>query len=60
CGVLAAAVAVLPHFLLGGAAIPWVSLGTTLLVVLVVGLLAGLAAVRAALAAPVLGTLREE
>lgn len=60
CGVLAAAVAVLPHFLLGGAAIPWMSLTATLLVVLVVGLLAGLAAVRAALAAPVLGTLREE
>lgn len=60
CGVAAAAVAVLPHFFTGGAAIPWASLAGMLLAVLVVGLLAGLAAVRAALAAPVLGALRGE
>ncbi len=60
CGIAAAAVAVLPHFFTGGAAIPWLSLAGILLAVLVVGLMAGSAAVRAALAAPVLETLRGE
>jgi putative ABC transport system permease protein len=60
CGVLAALVAVLPHVLLGGASIPWVGLGSTLLAVLAVGLIAGLAAVRAVLAAPLLPALRGE
>lgn len=60
CGVIAAAVAVLPHFFVGGATVPWVPLASILLAVLVAGLLAGLAAVHAALSAPVLGTLRGE
>ena len=41
-GVAAALVAVLPHWLAGGAAVPWRSLAGTLALVLVVGLLAGL------------------
>ena len=40
-GVLAALVAVLPHWLAGGASVPWLSLALTLALVLVVGLLAG-------------------
>ena len=49
CGVLSAAVAVLPHFTSGRASIPWASLAGTLGLVLAAGLLAGLAAVRSAL-----------
>jgi hypothetical protein len=60
CGVLAALVAVLPHLLFGRASIPWASLARTLAVVLGVGLVAGLAAVRAVLSAPLLAALREE
>jgi ABC-type lipoprotein release transport system permease subunit len=60
CGVLAALVAVLPHLFSGGASVPWVSLGGTLLVVLGVGLVAGLGAVRAVLTAPLLSALRGE
>jgi len=59
-GVLAAVVAVLPHLLSGGASIPWASLASTLLLVLAVGLVAGLAAVRAVLATPLLAALRGE
>jgi hypothetical protein len=57
-GIVAALVAVLPHLIAGGAAIPWPSLATTLALVLTVGLLAGLAAVRATLTAPLLAALR--
>jgi putative ABC transport system permease protein len=60
CGALAALIAVLPHLLLGRAAIPWASLAGTLALVVAVGLLAGLAAVRVTLTAPLLATLREE
>ncbi len=59
-GVLAALVAVLPHWLGGGASVPWLSLMLTLALVLGVGLLAGLAAVRATLRAELLPALREE
>ncbi|HQU42536.1 MAG TPA: ABC transporter permease, partial [Pirellulales bacterium] len=59
-GVLAALVAVWPHLVTGGASLPWLSLGTTLLLVLVVGLTAGLIAVRATLATPLLPALRGE
>ncbi|MGD9720231.1 MAG: FtsX-like permease family protein [Pirellulales bacterium] len=59
-GVLAALVAVLPHWLAGGASVPWQSLAGTLTLVLVVGLLAGLLAVRATLRAELLPALREE
>jgi hypothetical protein len=58
CGVVSAAVAVLPHLWTGAAAIPWTSLAGTLGLVLAVGLLAGLAAVRSALHAPLLAALR--
>lgn len=59
-GSLAALVALLPHLVSGSVAIPWGSLGGTLLAVLVVGLVAGLAAVRTVLAAPLLSSLRGE
>jgi len=60
CGVLAALVAVLPHLVFGRASVPWLSLASTLALVLAIGLLAGLAAVRATLTAPLLRALREE
>ncbi|MBL9090105.1 MAG: FtsX-like permease family protein [Planctomycetaceae bacterium] len=60
CGTIAAAVAVLPHALLGGAGVPWLSLAGTLGVVLVVGLLAGAFVVRSVLRMPLLQTLRGE
>ena len=59
-GTLAALIALLPHFFSGGATIPWASLGGTLLLVLLVGLIAGLAAVRTVLAAPLVPALRGE
>lgn len=58
-GVGAALVAVLPHWLAGGASVPWLSLAATLSTVLVVGLLAGLLAVRATLRAELLPALRK-
>jgi len=57
-GSLAALVAVLPHLLAGGAAVPWSTLAWMLGLVLGVGLLAGLGAVRAALNTPLLPALR--
>ena len=59
-GLLAAGVAVLPHLLGGQALIPWASLGGLLLLVLATGLVASLLAVRAAVRAPVVATLRGE
>jgi ABC-type antimicrobial peptide transport system permease subunit len=59
-GVTAALVTVLPHLASGGASIPWASLAGTLGLVLLVGFLAGLAAVRATLRAPLLPALRGE
>jgi putative ABC transport system permease protein len=59
-GIVAALVAVWPHLISGGASLPWQSLGLTLALVLIVGLLAGLSAVRAALVAPLLPALRGE
>ena len=60
CGAAAALVAVLPHFVAGDASIPWTSLAGMLLLILLVGLAAGLLAVRAALASPLLESLHEE
>jgi putative ABC transport system permease protein len=57
-GIVAALVTLLPHLLTGGAAIPWGSLGVMLTLVLAVGLLAGMTAVRAVLRAPLLSALR--
>jgi ABC-type antimicrobial peptide transport system permease subunit len=59
-GVLAALIAILPHLLQGGAAIPWGTLTVTLSIVLLVGLAAGMSAVRATLRAPLLPSLRGE
>jgi ABC-type lipoprotein release transport system permease subunit len=60
CGVLAALVAIVPHLVTGGATIPWGWLGAMLAMVLAAGLLAGLGAVRAALATPLMAALRGE
>jgi ABC-type antimicrobial peptide transport system permease subunit len=57
-GIAAALVAILPHLLGGGAAIPWLTLAVTLGLVLLVGLAAGMSAVRATLRAPLLPALR--
>jgi hypothetical protein len=57
-GVVTSLVAVLPHFILGGAKIPWQWLAVTLALVLVFGMLAGMAAVRATLKAPLIAALR--
>ncbi|MEQ8786560.1 MAG: FtsX-like permease family protein [Pirellulaceae bacterium] len=59
-GVFCAALAVFPHFLSGGATPPWLDLSWMLGIVLVVGLLTGLAAVRATLRAPLVAALRGE
>jgi ABC-type lipoprotein release transport system permease subunit len=59
-GVLAALVAVVPHWFLGGASVPWLSLAATLGVVLVVGWLASFVAVRATLKSDLLVALREQ
>lgn len=60
CGALAAAIAVLPHAILGGASLPWLGLGGTLGAVLVVGAATGLLVVRSVLKRPLLGSLRGE
>lgn len=57
-GTSAALVAVAPHLLAEAAAIPWLSLFATLALVFAVGLLASIAAVRVALATPLLAALR--
>ena len=59
-GVIAAAVAILPHLFGGEAGIPYRSLAITLGLVVVVGIIAGLAAVRVVLRAPLVTTLRGE
>jgi ABC-type lipoprotein release transport system permease subunit len=59
-GVLAALVAVAPHLLAGGAAVPWLWLLGTLGLVLAAGLAAGGLAVRATLRAPLVPALRGE
>ena len=59
-GILAALVAVLPHLLGHGAAIPWRWLLAMLGLVLAAGLLASLAAVRAMARQPLLAALRQE
>ena len=56
----AALVAVLPHWIRSAATVPWISLGATLALVFATGLLASLAAVRAAIAARPYATLRRE
>jgi ABC-type lipoprotein release transport system permease subunit len=59
CGGLAAAVAVLPHLLGRGATVPWVSMAGALAMILAAGVLASVAAVRAAVCAPLLEALRQ-
>ncbi len=59
-GTAAGLLAVAPQIAASGGRLPWASLGLTLLAVLAAGLLSCLAAVRAALAAPLLPVLKEE
>jgi len=59
-GVVSALLAVLPHMILGDAAVPWTGLAIMLGAVLVVGFLSGFAAVRWTLKAPLLSALRGE
>jgi predicted lysophospholipase L1 biosynthesis ABC-type transport system permease subunit len=58
-GILAATVAVMP-FLSTNAKIPWLSLTGLLALVFIVGMLAGIAAARQSLKAPLLKSLRED
>lgn len=59
-GTVAALVAIWPHLWAGAAQFPWLTLCGTLLVVVVCGLAAGLAAVRAAVNMPLMAALRGE
>lgn len=59
-GSLAALIAVMPHVLSQAGQAPWFSLGLTLLLVFVTGVLASLAAVSAALRRPLLPALKAE
>lgn len=59
-GTVAALVAVFPHISGGHALVPWGALAATLVVVLAVGLVAGLVAARRVLALPLLESLRAE
>lgn len=59
-GTLAAIVTVLPHMAASGARVPLVDLAVMLGIVLVVGIVTGLAAVRATLQAPLVAALRGE
>jgi ABC-type antimicrobial peptide transport system permease subunit len=57
-GIVAAAIAVLPHFVLGGAGVPVATLAVTLGLVALVGLITGLVAVRYTSRIPLLPALR--
>lgn len=57
-GVIAALVAVLPHYLLNAAGTPWATLVALLGTVIVAGILSGWLAVRAAVRVPILPALR--
>jgi putative ABC transport system permease protein len=59
-GVFAALVVVLPHWMAGGAAAPWLSLSAMLAAIFIVGLASGWWAVRQSLATPLLEALRGE
>ena len=59
-GAAAAAVAIVPHWIVGGATLPGALLFAELAAVVAIGLAAGLAAVRAVLRAPLLPALRGE
>lgn len=59
-GTVSALLAMSPHLLSAVADVPWQSLGVLLLAVFGVGMLSVLAAVRAAIATPILSTLRGE
>ncbi len=58
-GVLAAAIAVFPHFVFGNASIPWLQLAIVFLLILTMGWLTVLWASRRVLKTPVLTALRE-
>jgi len=58
CGTIAALASVVPHMFFGGARVPLADLGIMLGIVLLVGIVTGLIAVRATLRAPILSALR--
>ena len=57
-GLVAALVSIIPQLAAGGATIPWPWLAATLGLVLIIGLVAGLAAVRVTFRAPLIPALR--
>ena len=59
-GCAAAAVAVLPHWWLGQADLPWITLAVMLLAIAMAGTITGLMAIRAAVRAPLVASLRGE
>jgi len=59
-GTLSALLAMAPHLLGSSADVPWLPLAATLMGVVVIGLTASVAAVRAAVGTPILSTLRGE
>ena len=59
-GVLTASLAVLPHFLSGLAEPPWLSVSVTLILIVLVGLIAGAVSITATLHAPLAPALRRE
>ena len=59
-GVFSAAISVFPHWLMGGASVDLERLTGMFVLILLVGLAGGLAAVRATLRAPIVSALRGE
>ena len=57
-GAISALASVSPHVLKAPGAVEWGSLALTLVVVAIVGMISGVAAVLAAVRAPLLGSLR--
>lgn len=60
CGVIAAFLSILPQIIHRNTPIPWLSLTVTLILILSIGLLAGLLAAAKVLRAPLLAALRED
>ena len=57
-GAVSALLAMAPHLSTTGADVPWINLATLITIVIVVGMLSALAAVREAVRTPILATLR--
>jgi ABC-type antimicrobial peptide transport system permease subunit len=59
-GCLAATLSILPHALAQSPEVPWLTLAYTLILVYVIGMIASVAAIFAALRIPLLPALKEE